>query len=92
MQGCECCDWYTTYIEEDKRRSECHTCGHIPHEKEAAVVWTCEKERRARELATSAQHDSEKGKDEMKTTAKIDEHHQEGHGSGMKVNYVQDRG
>ena len=30
----------------EERGSECHPCGHIPHEKEAAVGWTCEKERR----------------------------------------------
>ena len=32
--------------EGDERGSECHTYGHIPHEKETVVVWTREKERR----------------------------------------------
>ena len=30
----------------DERGSECHVNGHTPHEKEAVVVWTCEKEMR----------------------------------------------
>ena len=37
-----------------------HTCGHIPREKEAAVVWTGEEERR-----TSARHYSTRGTVEM---------------------------
>ena len=32
-------------LEGEERGSECHTNGHIPHEK-TAVVWTREKERR----------------------------------------------
>ena len=40
-----------------KRGSECQTYGHIDlrHEKETAVVWKREKERRAREHTTSLQ-------------------------------------
>ena len=32
--------------EGEERGSECHTNGHIPHEKETVVIWTREKERR----------------------------------------------
>ena len=32
--------------EGEERGSECHTNGHIPHEKETVVVWTHEKEMR----------------------------------------------
>ena len=61
----------------DKRHSECHAYGHIPHEKEAAVVWTRERKRRARALATFAQYNSKRGNVE-KTTIKIDGYHHEG--------------
>ena len=43
------------------------------------MVWTLEKERRARAHATSAQHDSAMGKADMKTAAKMYGRHQEGH-------------
>ena len=38
-----------------------YTYGHIPHEKEASVIWIGEKERRARAHETSAKHDSTRG-------------------------------
>ena len=50
---------FANTILEYKRDSECHNNRHIPHEKGAAVVWTREKERRARAHATSAQHDTQ---------------------------------
>ena len=59
----------------DKRGSDCQVYGLIPHEKATAVVWTRERERRARRHATSAQHDSTRGEAERKTTGKIDGHH-----------------
>ena len=60
--------------------SECHTNGHIPHEKNAAVVWTREK-RRARANTTSAQLDSKRRMIKRRTTAKMYGYHQEGHES-----------
>ena len=40
-------------------------------------MWTREKERRARARATSAQHDSTRGKADRKTTVKTCGHHRE---------------
>ena len=55
------------------------------------MVWTREKERRARDHETSTQRDSMRGKAERKTMDKIYGHHQEVHdirANGMEVKDV----
>ena len=54
----------------------------MPHEKEAAVILTSDKERRARAHATSYQHDSTAGNAERNTTFKMYGYHQKGYKSG----------
>ena len=40
--------------------------GHIPHEMEDAVVWTCGKERRARTHATTAAQQASRREEELR--------------------------
>ena len=53
--------WYGQ-TREDKRGRECHTYGHIPHEKEATVVWTDtgrQERQRVSHLQTYIPHEKE---------------------------------
>ena len=59
----------------DKRGSDCHVYRHIPREKQTELVWTRERERRARAHTTSAQHDGTMGEAERKTTVMNGGHH-----------------
>ena len=72
---------------------ECHTYGHIRHEKEAAVVWTREKARRARDQATSAQHDSARERPRERSRLRfMDTIRMYRRVHGMNEKDVQDRG